>query len=71
MSVSKYGQEAGSERDIGITIGQSHVQFTIEPVKTKREERRERLRLAFGMARDRENAKQFWQDNDQTRLRIS
>jgi len=68
MSTSKYGQDAGSERDIGITIGESHVHFTIEPVKTKKEERKERLRLAFGMARERASASQFWEDNDSSAL---
>jgi len=68
MSTSKYGQDAGSDRDIGITIGESHVHFTLEPVKTKKEERKERLRLAFGMTRDREKASQFWEDNDEGAL---
>jgi hypothetical protein len=37
---SKYGQDAGSERNIGITIGQSHVHFTIKVAKTKNEEKK-------------------------------
>jgi len=66
MSTSKYG--AGSERDIGITIGESHIHFTVEPAKTKKEEKKERLCLAFGMARDRARANKFWEDNDERSL---
>ena len=36
--------------------------FTIEPLKTKNEGMRERLRLAFGMAPDRASASKFWED---------
>jgi hypothetical protein len=60
MSTSKYGQDAGSERDLSITIGASHIYFTIEPIKSKKEEQKERLRLAFGMARDRASAIKYW-----------
>jgi leucyl aminopeptidase (aminopeptidase T) len=68
MSTSKYGQDAGSERDIVITSGESHVHFTVEPVMTKKEQKRERLRLAFGMARERASAAKFWEDSDETSL---
>ncbi len=68
MSTSKYGQDAGSERNIGITVGQSHVHFTIEVAKTKKDEKKERLRLAFGMARDRASPEQFWEDGEAGRL---
>lgn len=68
MSTSKYGQDAGSERDISITIGESHVYFTVEPIKSKKEGNKERLRLAFGMARHREGTSQFWEDNDERSL---
>jgi len=68
MSTSKYGQEASNERDISITVGESHVHFTIEPVKTKKEERRERLHLAFGMARDRATGSKFWEDSGESSL---
>lgn len=68
MSTSKYGQDAGSERDISITVGESHIHFTIEPVKSKKEGERERLRLAFGMARDRASAGESWEDNDEGAL---
>jgi hypothetical protein len=61
MSTSKYVQD-GNDREIGITIGQTHICFTIEPVKAKTAEKKERLRLAFGMARDREHATKFWED---------
>ena len=68
MSTSKYQQDAGSERDIGITIGESHVHFTVEPVMTKKEQKREHLRLAFGRAREKASAAEFWEDNDETSL---
>lgn len=63
MSTSKYSQNAGSERNLGITIGAMHTYFTIEPVKAKGGHR-ERLCLALGMARNRESAGKFWQDSD-------
>lgn len=68
MSTSKYGQDAGSERNIGITIGESHVHFTVEPVKTKKEQKKELLRLAFGMARDRADDGRSWEDSEKGRL---
>ena len=68
MSTSKYGQDAGSERDICISVGESHIHFTVEPIKSKKEEKRERLRLAFGMARDRANASKSWEDSDEGSL---
>jgi hypothetical protein len=68
MGTSKYGQDAGSERDIVITSGESHVHFTVEPVITKKEQKRERLRLAFGMARERASSSKFWEDSDETSL---
>jgi hypothetical protein len=68
MSTSKYGQDAGSEREISITIGESHSYFTIEPIKSKKEGQRECLRLAFGMARNRSSASKFWEDNDERSL---
>ena len=68
MSTSKYGQNASSERNIGITIGESHVHFTVEPVNTKKEDKKERLRLAFGLARDRASADRFWEDSEDGRL---
>jgi hypothetical protein len=64
MSTSKYGQDAGSERNIVITIGESHVHFTVEPVNTKKEQKKESLRLAFGMARDRAGDGQSWEDGE-------
>ena len=68
MSTSKYGQDAGSERDISIPVGELPIHFTVEPVKRKKEEKRERLRLAFGMARDRANASKSWEDSDESSL---
>ncbi|WFU25128.1 hypothetical protein QA649_02440 [Bradyrhizobium sp. CB1717] len=68
MSTSKYGQDASSERDICITIGRSHVHFTIEPIKSRKEGQKERLRLAFGTARVRANANKFWEDGDESPL---
>jgi hypothetical protein len=49
--------------DICITIGRSHVYFTIEPIKSRKEGQKERLRLIFGTARDRANANKFWEDD--------
>jgi hypothetical protein len=62
MSTSKYGQDAGSKRQISIKISESEVNFTIEPVKSKKEDQKERLRLA--LARDRTSASKFWDDGD-------
>jgi hypothetical protein len=42
--------------------------FTIEPIKSKKEDQNERLRLAFGMARDRASASKFWEDSDESSL---
>lgn len=63
MSTSKYGQGAGSERQLNIAIGESNIYFTIEPVRSKNSDQKERLNLAFGMARDRANSTEFWEDN--------
>ncbi|MBR0899590.1 hypothetical protein JQ616_31955 [Bradyrhizobium tropiciagri] len=68
MNTSKYGQDAGSERDICITIGRAHVHFTVEPIKSKKEGQKERLCLAFGAARDRANSNRVWEDSDESRL---
>ncbi len=68
MSTSKYGQDPGSERNIGLAIGDSHVHFTLELVKTKTDEKKERLRLAFGLARDGGGADRFWQDTAESAL---
>jgi hypothetical protein len=64
MSTSRYRQDVGSERNLSITIGRSHVCFVIEPIKSNKEGQREHLRLTFGMARDRANASRFWEDGD-------
>jgi len=68
MGTSKYGQDPGSERDLCIQIGVSWVYFSIEPVKSKKEGQKERLRLAFGRARDRTTATKFWEDNEAEQL---
>ena len=68
MSTSKYGQAAGDERNISISVGESHIHFTVEPIKSKREEKRGRLRLAFGMARDRADATRTWEDSEESSL---
>jgi hypothetical protein len=68
MSTSKYGQDARSERDLSITIGESHIHFTIEPIKSKKEDQKERLCLAFGMARDRASASKLWEDREESSL---
>lgn len=67
-STSKYGQDPGSERNICVTVGRSHVYFTIEPVSSRREEKNQRLRLTWGSTRDQPKASKFWEDGDDTRL---
>ena len=66
MSTSKYG--AGSERDIGYyDPGELHIHFTVEPAKTKKEERKNvcALPLAWhGIGR----AQQVLEDNDERSL---
>jgi hypothetical protein len=52
MSTSRYGSELGNDRDISIGVGTAHITFTIEPIKSRKEEKRERLRLAIGSARN-------------------
>lgn len=68
MSTSKYAQDFSDGRDIGLDVGDSYVPFTVEPVPTKKEQKKERLRLAFGRARDRGSESQFWEDGDDGRL---
>jgi hypothetical protein len=46
----------------------SHVCFTVESIKPKKESPKERLRLAFGASRNRANASKYWEDMDQSRL---
>ena len=67
MSTSRYGQD-DSDRNLSVIVGQSHVCFTVESVKPKKESQKERLRLAFGTSRDRTNASKYWEDRDQSRL---
>ncbi len=64
MSTSKYGQDAGSERQISIKIGETHINFTIEPINSKQKDQRERLRLVFDTAADAASARDFWEDSD-------
>jgi hypothetical protein len=68
MSTSKYAQDAGSERKISITIGEMHMFFTIEPIKSKNEGQRERLRLELPSARDQASTNKSWEDNDESIL---
>ena len=68
MSTSKYGQDASSERDLSIIIGESQIHFTIEPIKSKKEDHKERLCLAFGVARDRASASKLWEDREEISL---
>jgi hypothetical protein len=65
MSTSKYGQDAGSEREVRITIGECHTHLTIEPIKSQKTGQKERLRLALGTARERASASKSWEDNDE------
>lgn len=64
ISTSKYGQSAGSERPISITVGSRHNDFTLEPIKSNKEGKKERLRLAFGEPRSRAPATKYWEDSD-------
>lgn len=68
MSTSKYRQDPGSERNICVTVGRSHVYFTIEPVSSKGEEKNQRLRLTWGAARDQPKASKFWEDGNDIKL---
>ena len=68
MSTSKYGLEPGSERDISIMIGEIHIYFTIERIKSNKDSQRQRLRLALGMARDQANTRKSWEDSDEKTL---
>jgi hypothetical protein len=68
IRTSKYVQDTGSDRDISVTIGETHTYFTVEPVKAKKDGQRERLRLALGTARDRASAAKSWEDGDSGKL---
>lgn len=67
MSTSKYGQDANSERDIALSVGNNHTYVNIEPIKLPKEAK-EHLRLSLGFARERKTASRFWQDDEQGRL---
>jgi hypothetical protein len=64
MSASKYGQGAGGERQLSIAIGESHTYFTVEPINSRNEGQKGRLRLALGTTRDQGSVGQSWEDND-------
>ncbi len=68
MSTSKYAQEPTSERDISILVGQVHISFTIEPIRSKKNSDKELLRLAFGTARDHASAVAAWEDGEESSL---
>jgi hypothetical protein len=51
-----------------LAIGETHAHFTVEPVKSKKEGTRERLRLSIGTARDRAIASKSWEDNEEKAL---
>jgi hypothetical protein len=67
MSTSKY-QDERKGCQLSIQIGDEHVYFSIEPVPSRKESQRERLRLAMGMVDRREPSKQFWEDEDGSAL---
>jgi hypothetical protein len=54
MKTGRYSQDFNTERELGITVSQCHVGFTVEPIKSKKDGERERLRLAIGNASNRE-----------------
>ena len=47
---------------------ESHINFTIEPIKSKSEEKRQRLRLALGAGHDGATASKLWDDSDEHSL---
>jgi hypothetical protein len=68
MSISKYGQDSREDRELRAGIGKTYLEFSVEPVQSRKEGEKERLRLAFGSARNRANATSFWEDNDKGKL---
>lgn len=68
MSTSKYRQEAGSERNLCITVGRSDVSFNIEPIPSKKENKDQGLCLSLKAARTTDGANKSWQDTDQKPL---
>jgi hypothetical protein len=71
MRTSKYMQDSGDNRDISVQVGCAHVHFTIEPLQSKKQlpgRQKERLRLAFGTARDHSTATKYWDDTDERYL---
>jgi hypothetical protein len=63
MSTSRYLQNYGSDGQLGLQIGESYVGFTIEPLKSKHGDRRERLVMAFSRP-EIADAKSQWSDVD-------
>ncbi|WP_340671068.1 hypothetical protein [Bradyrhizobium ottawaense] len=68
MNTSKYVEEPGGNRDLWITIGQAHVGFTIEPIKSKKVGHSDRLCLSFGSERLGTKTNRCWQDNNESQL---
>lgn len=68
MNTSKYVEEPGGNRDLWITIGQAHVGFTIEPIKSKKVGHSERLCLTFGSERLGTKPDRCWEDNNESQL---
>lgn len=63
MNTSRYMQNYGSERQLGLQIGESYVGFSIEPLKPRPGDRRERLVLALSRP-EIADAKSQWSDED-------
>jgi hypothetical protein len=68
MSTSKYNQDSRDERQLGITIGETHVYFTVEGFKSKKEPQVDRLRIALGRTTAREQVGRSWEDNDESSI---
>jgi hypothetical protein len=68
MNTSKYVEEPGGNKDLWITIGQAHVGFTIEPLKSKKGNQSERLCLTFGSERLGTKTNKCWEDDDESQL---
>lgn len=66
MRTSKY--DFGNERNLGLDVGESYVPFTVETVASKKEQKKARLQLAFGRARERGGDSRVWEDGDDARL---
>jgi hypothetical protein len=68
MRTSKYGQDPGSERDLGMKVGDHYISFTIEPTASKSEQKNDHLQLTLGPARNRSKSDRSWLDTEERAL---